>query len=434
MGRVNGNSQGTATFVFNLIELKELFMYRHGLLCVMGFIFAASCVQGRADNVVWERQAAQFDRGKFIDPAMADQIRQAGNLSGLNKLKGLNKHPACGWVEYDMKVPRDGWYELWILPSSYGQEYFIDGRTYIYSRSRAKLSNIYLTSGQHTLRIQRWIWTGLGAIKTIRLTASQPTLSQRLRISCISSTTVLRKGAFLKLLVEAGDCDHARTLNIVVERDNGKQVASIPVSLPASATYWKITVKIPGDAEGFFKLTFAQGDQPIFNRDVPSISFSVIDTTLVARPGGDFHRKLIASIDCATQPPDYFGGGATRVIHQTFGDYRESGDVGFRSHMNATDPSWFAYTVKLPQAGRPYLVEVDYPDDALRTFLIVIRERLSRSYPTAGGVDSGGEFSLSHKMQTQSLIHWARTRQLRVILLQPTEHLRAAAEIGRAHV
>ena len=115
------------------------------------------------------------------------------------------------------------------------------------------------------------------------------------------------------------------------------------------------------------------------------------------------------------------------MVHAKLGDYRESGKVGWYGHMNATEPCWFAYSVKVPQPQRQYVVEVDYPDDALRTFAIVLREAVTGSYPTAGGVDSGGEFSLSHKMQTHSLLYWAQSTDLRVVLINATDGMRAAA-------
>ena len=91
------------------------------------------------------------------------------------------------------------------------------------------------------------------------------------------------------------------------------------------------------------------------------------------------------------------------------------------------EPSWFAYRLHNIVAQTPYLVEVDYPDDRLRTFAIALRESAPLSYPVAGAVDSGGEFSLSNGMLTQSLLYWPRAEGTRVTLLNAHDGRRAAA-------
>ena len=127
-------------------------------------------------------------------------------------------------------------------------------------------------------------------------------------------------------------------------------------------------MELPCDKEGAFTVSFSLNGKFLDKKDVRPISFNVFDTSLRLPMGGEIKRTLIQEIDCATTVPD-FSCGETHVIRKPFGAYRESGDKGWLAHMNAIDPSWFAYNVKVPEKQMLYQVEVDYPDDALRTLL-----------------------------------------------------------------
>jgi len=70
---------------------------------------------------------------------------------------------------------------------------------------------------------------------------------------------------------------------------------------------------------------------------------------------------------------------------------------------------------------------VDYPDDALRTFCVSIRERAVASYPVVSGVDCGGEFSMSRGLLTHSILFWPQGTDLRIVCITPQTGRRAAA-------
>jgi hypothetical protein len=119
------------------------------------------------------------------------------------------------------------------------------------------------------------------------------------------------------------------------------------------------------------------------------------------------------------------------VTVKPFGRYRETGSVGWLGNMNGTDPCWFAYRVVLPEAQQLYRFEVEYPDDARRTFCFAVKSGTT-AYPIAVGADAGGEFALTHGWQTLSLFYWARTTDVRAVLITPVTGSRAAA--GRIRV
>ena len=110
---------------------------------------------------------------------------------------------------------------------------------------------------------------------------------------------------------------------------------------------------------------------------VPSRTITVVDTTPQPRPGGEVTRRLLREIDCTATEPDYVGGGATRVVRKSFGAYRESGATGWYGHMNSTEPSWFAYTVRVPSSPavnshRRAVTYASHPDPANAASLLTI--------------------------------------------------------------
>lgn len=163
-------------------------------------------------------------------------------------------------------------------------------------------------------------------------------------------------------------------------------------------------------------LWFADGRGSIPNEKLRGFFYQVVDTGATARLPSIRPAGKMLDIDCATQAPDYSGGGPTHTIRAAFGSYRESGDTGLTRYQRAPgvarkvmpEPSWFAYALNGLAPQQRYRVEIDYPDDALRTFAIALREAKPLQYPVAIGVDSGGEYSLSGAMQTQSMTAWPR--------------------------
>ncbi|HEY3329817.1 MAG TPA: hypothetical protein VGK19_07345 [Capsulimonadaceae bacterium] len=403
------------------------------LLLTLALCAALSRAQA-SESFTLSRDATSFDRSAFLNPETNAAIKSVGNLSG----RVDNKDPkrALGWVEYDFSVPAAGWYVLSAAPSVDGLETYLDGDHYTYCQSSGdKIGNYWLSAGKHTLRLQRYTWfAGLGPVTKVDVSAASADLSQSVRVEVANATRVLRKGESLSLNIFSGARITPSTI-IATVRENGKPevVTKYPVTLPATAGLSKQTVAVPCTKEGLFTVTFAEGDKPLAVRDVPSIPVTVIDTTPQPRSGGEIRKTLISEIDCSSTAPDYTGGGVTRVVKKPLGSYRESNDVGWYGHMNSTDPSWFAYKVTVDAPNRPYVVEVDYPDDAVRSYCIAIREGTVGAYPTAGGVDSGAEFSLSNKMLTHSIIHWARTTDLRVLCITATSHQRAAASRIRVY-
>jgi Glycosyl hydrolase-like 10 len=404
------------------------------------------------------RPAGSFDRSELTNPDDAQKIRSGGSLSGAKDDWGIT-----GWVEYDIDAPRSGWYEVTVHgngrevqflmdPESPSSSVTING-TGGQSLVADKVGNFWLASGRHRLRLQRYFWTGLPRIESITVTAAPASLAKSMRAALPDSPGIYRARECPPMKVFFGGRDFPTVLNSWVKDAAGKVRRTESVPVPRTPGLLERTFVLPCDEAGVFTVEFGENGSSVPWADVRPLVYEVVDTSRVrsqgnvGQPGSResisrLTKTLVEEIDCRTVSPDYFSGGETRVVSTAAGTYRESGDTGFtRYQRTPTDSlrkllpqtSWFAYRLRSIVAQKPYLVEVDYPDDRLRTFAIALRESAPLSYPVAGGVDSGGEFSLSNKMLTESLLYWPRAEGTRVTFLNAHDGRRAAVSRIRVY-
>jgi hypothetical protein len=399
------------------------------LICLAVLVAVLATVTASAAPWKLDIDAASFTRYHLMDPE--GNGLQPPEVNLIPTIKRTHRLGGEGWVDYDFAVPTTGWYQLSFTQgeSVDDHDFFVDGTVHLYGGFRGKISNLWLSAGKHTLRAQRFTWSGLANVAGFTITKSDESLAQSVRVQVVPDRLIFRQGEKLDLDLYSGDRRLPAALRIDIKRvSDDKAVGDAVQVLPAGVGLEKTRVSLPCTQEGVFYLTFSDGNQPISPRDVREIEFVVIDTTMQPRTGGELKKTLLREIDCTKTPPEggfWSSGGATRVVQAPFGSYRESGDHGYL--QNNADASFFAYKLDVPEIQRPYLIEVDYPDDAQRTYCIGLEEGNNMDYPPAGGVDSGGEFSLSHSMQTQSFLHWPRTKEQRVLFYNAQNGRRAAA-------
>lgn len=384
------------------------------------------------------RDARSFDRAHVVNGTL-EKVKQANDLAG-----------AVGWFDYDVTIPANGWYELIVRGHATSMETLIDPRgddpskaafyapfSLGFNGTDDKVTNFWFTRGKHTVRLQHWHWTGANPITGITLRPSDGRPATSMRVIRRDGYGIYRKGECGDLQIEYGPRTSATTMPVYwVDARTSNGIRSFTVALPAVAEVTRVKWPIPCEDEGMFVLYFTN-DQPDFrHRDVQPFTYEVIDTHRQPAAGRSLKKTLVQEIDLVAAPPDY-RSGETRVVTKAFGAYRESDDHDWfryqRSGGKSSPPSWFAYALKGLAAQQPHLIEVDYPDDADRTFAIAVRESDPLAYPVAGGVDSGGEFSLSQRMQTQSLLFWPRSTDARIVFLNAQPGKRAAAARVRVY-
>lgn len=386
------------------------------------------------------RAAPSFDRSSLADPRHVQKIRSGGTLSG-----GKGEWGITGNVDYDFQVPAAGWYELSILGNAAETEFLFDplgnesgsGASFYGGTGQVgteeRVGSAWLKAGAHTLRIQRYFWTGFPRIEGFVLRAADNSIAKSIRISLGDAVPVYRTGECPQLQVEAGGRTPAKLT--VWTRDGADRIRRTDtLDFPAGGTPARRTLPLLCAEEGQHTLRFGNGQGEISWRDVRPLAYQVVDTRKPPHDAVALRKIPLQEIDLAARAPD-FSGGETRVTASPAGSYRESSEAGFTRFQRAPqparalmpEPGWFAYRLEGITPQQPHLVEVDYPDDRLRSFAIALRESAPLSYPVAGGVDSGGEFSTTGNMLTESLLFWPRAVAPRVTVLNTHDGRRAAA-------
>lgn len=390
-----------------------------------------------------------FARSDLTYPDSAARIRTARNLAGGGCC-------VVGWVEYDFNIREPGWYGLIVHGNPDGVEFLIDpdgsgaaapearflggsGQ----HRATDRIGNVWLDRGVHRVRLQRHYWTGFPSITAIEIKPSDGTLAESVAIAAPPGERIFRKGQCPAIEVVGGGLRHPERLGI---RETDPYFPATSrwhyVQIPASTEPTRQRFALPCNEAGFRTLWFGDSRGSIPNERLRGIAYQVVDTEATARLPSIRPPGQVLEIDCATRPPDYSGGGPSRVVAASFGSYRESGDTGLTRYQRAPqvarkvlpEPSWFAYTLDGLAAQQRYRVEVDYPDDKLRTFAIALREARPLQYPVAIGVDTGGEFPLSHANRTHSSIVWPRSGESpRLTFITAHDGLRAACTAIRVY-
>ena len=446
----------------------------HGARAIFALLLAACTllIHTTAFAVTLSKQVDEFSRYYLINPTacippsvnVIENIRTYRNLGAVTSCSGFN--PVRGWFEYDFNIPATGWYKLDVGPHSIYEIYidsqFVDPNNYTNPNGpdfdptkydtylgglyygnygiNSSVGNVWLTRGTHRVRLQNYLWTGFPATTSVSLiSAPDQALAKNVRAAWKALTsnaqpvtrTIHRVNQCQPLEIFWGG---ARTntsyLNIFVkERFTGAPIKSDTVRISSTSGQKKTTYNVPCSQEGYYTVSFGENGTPINTDDVLSLNYEVINTANQPWSGGEVNKTQVgAEIDCANVNPDYQSTDDSKRITQPFGIYRESGTRSWRDGTpSGADASWYAYTLPNLTLQTPHIVEVDYPDDALRTFVIALRESKPLNYSVAGGVDSGGEFSLSNKMLTHSLLFWPRASDPRLVFVNVREGRRGAA-------
>ncbi|MEI6719274.1 MAG: hypothetical protein WCO67_00785 [Betaproteobacteria bacterium] len=414
-----------------------------------GIFLAFACLATLSEAAsVTVRPVETFDRHALTDPAAAARVRDSRSLSA-------GGWGVTGWVEYDVLVGEPGWHELLVHGSGTGVEFLVDadagGQAQAehafyggsgQGRATDKIGNLWLTTGKHRVRIQRYYWTGFPALTAFELRKSGEALSESIALVLPNDQRTFRKGECPALEVITGGRNHADRL-VIHESDPqaNKKVRTHEMRIPPSPGLLRQRFELPCSESGFRTLWFADNNGLMPNEKVRGLTYEIVDTTPLAAATSTQAHAPVLEIDCARQAPDFSGGGTSTVVARPFGRYRESGDTGWTRYVRTPEvmqralppPSWFAYALSGLVPQQRYRIEVDYPDDALRTFAIAMRESAPLSYPVATGVDSGGEYLLSNAMQSTAITVWPRAPDPRLVFLTAHNGSRAACSRIRVY-
>ncbi len=230
------------------------------------------CGQLNAQEIL-TRKGWDYDRQSFCElPDKVEEAKKAG--------KGI---PLRGWAEYDISIPKTGWYELWLggCPQGWPRDILVDGAVITRVQSsededllkppakngiQFKEANFYLTEGRHALRIQRYAPPGaLPTVWELRPSKGEPGDSVRL---VVDQSRIVTPGSPLELKILGGAVSSVRYdlfwKNEATEELRPAGTAEFPASKGLVEN--KISVVVP--EAGFYSIVAKVGDQTLKPADL----------------------------------------------------------------------------------------------------------------------------------------------------------------------
>ena len=426
----------------------------------MALILAAvhSGLLGQSEPFKTGRGLFKYDRGEL-------------EVTAGWKDPGTGSIPASRWVEYDFEVPSDGWYGLYFqdLPNL-AREIMVDGERVALAlgespKSAAELlgvplqtmtqggwtkgANLPLKAGKHTMRLQRIGRMGFpaGMPRAWEVRAAGTTPADRIQAR-VAGYRELRKGEPLKLSLIGGFGPAATYEIFRIDELNSRSERVAWVEFPESKKFITRTVEIPSTNEGVFQVHAKAGNRLLTPAEFIESSYFVVDTRTYPGSGGrDAKMDLLYDVDCVANTingkpveagANYWeANGATRVSETVAGRYRESNNglgPGTDPHPKniATNFSGFAYLFEIPDAGKPYQIEIDHPDDDWRSVCVSVADIFDKAnrkgyLPPTFAYETGGYLPLSNSMLTEKFMFWPNGKEINVGLVSSRTGKRAAA-------
>lgn len=344
---------------------------------------------------------------------------------------------ANGWFDYEVSLPGSGWWRLEVdaSPHLWMTEFLIDpddaaltapmvGNTQL-APGKFQVGWIWLDGGTHKLRVRHLFWTGFPQISGVRLERLAPGLPSPAKI-VEPSRPVFELGKCRPLRVQSGGASAPSILDISF-RAHDRSFEHREVSVPASSEPHDFDIDLPCGSSGDVTVSLSVRGAPAGLHLQEEFRYTVFDAAPVEL--GMRRGELVADIDATAQAPD-FQSGETTVVRDSAGAYRETGDIGAtafsRRGGRPPAPGWYAYRLEGLAPGRPYLVEVEFPDDAPRVFVVGFRDAAEPGYPPSIGFETGAIWPMTDRMQEGSFVVWPASRDARLLVINVHDGMKAA--------
>ena len=172
----------------------------------------------------------------------------------------------------------------------------------------------------------------------------------------------------------------------------------------------EFTVDVKGGKPGLFTLWLNEGEPDARQFECMCLGNEPRNT----RNTRNTQKTLIGEYDCTKEYPfDRVSLCASEVVTNGNLVYRESREEGWAAPMAL-------YRFKIRHQGKPHMVEVDYPDDKVRTFIAAVYpEKWGRLFGVTtdcAGFMTGIGYPLSMEMQTKQLVFWPDSETVSLLL------------------
>lgn len=206
----------------------------------------------------------------------------------------------------------------------------------------------------------------------------------------------------------------SKTYQMQVVDAAGKGLFSeeVPVSLDANKSIVKSFAFTPPQ-DGLYRVHLFRDGQQVRSFEIVAVNKSEFNPRrAVIEPGVTAKMKLIEAIDCSSElgRDKYRDDGKISVKKTAIGNYREAENG---------ELSGFAYRIQpLKNPGKAHWLEITYPDDATRTFMVAMFQEKAGHVSATGldtmGVISGGDHPITGKMQTKRMLFWPDSKNIMV--------------------
>ena len=218
-----------------------------------------SCAALRAQETVITRDGWNYDRQGFVALASeVEEVKKAGKGIKLN-----------GWLEYDVEIPKSGWYELWLggTPPEWPRDVFVDGQTVTrlqFSQGDDKLSpvpkegiqfkevNLYLTAGKHVIKLQRLGFPGvLPSVWELREAAPVPDSSIR---AWASGSRIVEPGQSVEMVFLGGASEPLEYELFLVNEMTDQELPIGTLAYPSTKEPIEKKLEVPLKEAGLYTL------------------------------------------------------------------------------------------------------------------------------------------------------------------------------------
>ena len=376
-----------------------------------------------------------------------------GRVESAEHLKTPDKPPHGHELTYRMEIPETGWYAPFFKGAPGEQDFFVDGRLVAQQRDLGRAGAdgfaqgpaLYLEKGVRELRLERLGRRGfpMRMFECVEMRRLDPGPADWF-FADKSGHDVVRLGECVNFAVTAGLPDRAVSYEFKAALQCGPEakewttLATLEFPKTDAPVRKVAALKLPKEGM-FFVKAFADGKELPANA-FPRFEVVAIDVNEHGATSAKFDLENVVDIDCVAQAPDAEANGKSSVARRKKLAYRESHDCSKATNepYDGNDPthlSCFSYRVKVPAAQVPYLLEVDYPDDARRSVCIRhdwVKEgtklylKGNAGYQTKS-YETGGFFPISGEMRRQGQIIWPLSTEGYVTVINQSAGTRAAA-------
>ncbi len=212
----------------------------------------------------------------------------------------------------------------------------------------------------------------------------------------------------------AGKTALSKSYTLSILDSEGKSILDQPLPVAVKSGESIIEdIELPPAKEGLYRVNLSISGQQVKSFEIVVINDAALHAKQPSIPSGSVaDMTLLETIDCSKnyKSERYRDDREVSVQKMDIGPYREAQNMAC---------SGFAYRIQpLKNPGRPHWLEITYPDNAERTFMVAVFQEKDGHIDAKGldtmGIITGGDHPITGKMQVRRLLFWPDSKNIMV--------------------